>query len=168
MQPIFLFALVSLLLLRRIKRSVGFQKYNSTVLIIRMVIFGIITLSILSTSILFPSALPYQGLGVIAGLVLAYIATNHAQFEKREDGLYFKTHVWIEIIVICLFLARFIYRIVVVKDMFQPNQSQEDLQTKMQAMQDPYTSSVLFVFCAYYIGYFSFILKEAKKKATTD
>ena len=168
MQSVILYALVAWLLVRRIKRSIGFQKYNPTTLIMRMVAFGIIALSILCTSIIFPSVLWYEGLGIIAGLVLAYIATNHAEFEKRENVLYFKTHVWIEIIVICLFLARFIYRIVITKDMFQPGEDQQDLQTKIHTMHDPITGFILFTFCAYYIGYYSFILKEGKKVMKTD
>ncbi|HTA26352.1 MAG TPA: CcdC protein domain-containing protein, partial [Bacteroidia bacterium] len=123
--------LVALILARRIRRSVGFQKYNQPLLIIRIVLFSIISLLFLAFAILYPMAFVSDGVGIIAGLILAYIATNHAQFEKRENGLYFKTHIWVEIVVITLFLARFIYRVIVVKDMFQPAESQ-DIQTRMQ------------------------------------
>jgi hypothetical protein len=155
--------LIAFILLRRVKRSVGFQKYSEPTLIIRMVLFSLIALSFLIYAAFYPMALIPDGIGVLAGLVLAYIATNHAQFDKREDGLYFKTHVWVEVIVICLFLARFAYRALILKDMFQPEQSQQDIQTKLQSIRDPITGSILFVFCTYYLGYFSFILKEGKK-----
>ncbi len=157
--------LVALILARRIRRSIGFQKYNEPLLIIRIVLFSIISLLFLAFAMLYPMAFVSDGVGIIAGLILAYIATNHAQFEKREDGLYFKTHIWVEIVVIALFLARFVYRIIIVKDMFQPNQSEQDIQNRMQSMRDPITGSVLFAFCTYYIGYFSFILNEGKKAA---
>lgn len=155
--------LAALVLFRRIKRSIGFQKFNEASLIIRMVIFGLVSLLILFSAIIYPMALIGDGIGIIAGLVLAYIATNHAQFEKREKGLYFKTHIWVEITVIVLFVIRFAYRFYMYKDMFQPNESPHEMQNRMQTMQDPFTSVVIFLFCAYYIGYFSFILKEAKK-----
>jgi hypothetical protein len=164
----FIIFLVALLLFRRIKRSVGFQKYNETSLIIRMVLFSIVSLLFLGFGFLYPMAFINDGVGIIAGLILAYIATNHAQFEKRDNGLYFKTHVWIELAVVCLFLFRFIYRMVIVKDMFQPDQDQQDMQTKMQTMHDPITGGILFTFCAYYIGYFSFILKEGKAEMKKD
>ncbi|HTB32680.1 MAG TPA: hypothetical protein VK808_11670 [Bacteroidia bacterium] len=164
MQFTFVIFLVTLILFRRVKRSIGFQKYSQPTLIIRVVLFSIITLAILAFAILNPKVLLPDGLGILAGLVLAYIATNHAQFEKREDGLYYKTHLWVEITVICLFLARFIYRVVILKDMFQPDQSQQEIHERMQSIQDPITGSILFAFCTYYIGYFSFILKEAKKE----
>lgn len=163
MQKLIVIVVLVLILSRRIKRSIGFQKYNQTTLIIRMVAFGIITISVLLTSIIYPPTLFYDVAGIIAGLILAYIATNHAQFEKREDGLYFKTHIWVEIAVIALFLARFVYRFVLVKDMFQSDENQQDIQTRMHSMRDPVTGAILFAFCAYYLGYFSFILKEGKK-----
>jgi len=163
MKFVVIIALVTMLIVRRIKRSIGFQKFNETTLIIRMVLFGVIILSILSYAITNPASIVWDVLGIVVGMILAYVATNHAQFEKREDALYFKTHVWVEIAVICLFLARFVYRILILKDMFQPDQSQEDVQAKLQYMRDPLTGSILFAFCTYYIGYFLFILKEGKK-----
>lgn len=168
MQFIFIIALITLLLVRRIKRSIGFQKFNQTSLIVRMVLFGVVILSILSYAIVNPIALIPDTIGLIAGLVLAYIATHHAKFEKRADGLYFKTHVWVEMTVIALFIARIIYRVLILKDMMQPGQDQQDMQEKMQTLRDPWTSSILFVFCTYYIGYFSFILKEGKTAMKSD
>lgn len=157
-------ALIVLILFRRLKRSFGFQKFNETTLIVRMVIFGLITLVILSTSITYPMAFLYDGIGIIAGLILAYFGTKHAKFEKRENVLYFRTHGWIEITVIVLFLARFVYRIILMKDTFQPgNETPQELQAHVQSIQDPFTSAVIFTFCTYYIGYFSFVLKEGKK-----
>lgn len=110
-----------------------------------------------------PSILIPDGIGIITGLVLAYIATNHAQFEKRGEGLYFKTHIWVEIVVIVLFLVRFSYRLYVLRDMFQPGQTQLDAQTRIEYMRDPFTGFIFLTFCTYYIGYYSFILKEGKK-----
>ena len=162
MQTPVVIALIVLLLIRRIKRSVGFQKFNETTLIIRMVLFGLVIVSILSFAIIYPMALIPDFIGIAVGLGLAYIATNHAQFEKRENGVYFKTHIWVEMAVIGLFIARMVYRIVVVKDIFQDTQTNEDIQAKMNYMRDPLTGSIMFAFCTYYIGYFSFILKEGK------
>ncbi len=164
MQAIIGIILVLLIIARRVKKSIGFQKFNQTTLIIRMVSFAIIMLLILSASIMYPETIFYNGVGIIAGLVLAYIATNQAQFEKREDGVYFKTHVWVELTVMGLFLARIAYRAFVLKDMLQPNQSNEEIHEKTKILRDPLTGSVLFTFCTYYIGYFSFILREGKKE----
>jgi hypothetical protein len=173
MQPLIGIAILTLLIIRRLKRSIGFQKYNNVTIIVRMVLFGIIALFILAfdlgfNAIFSPAALIPDAIGILAGLILAYIATNHAQFEKREDGLYFKTHIWVESLVVALFLGRFIYRIFILKDIFQPNQTGQDHEHQMQYMHDPFTRSVLFVFCTYYLGYFSFILKEGKKASNTQ
>jgi len=127
------------------------------------VLFALFALSLLSGVIMSPSILIPDGIGIITGLVLAYIATNHAQFEKRGEGLYFKTHIWVEIVVIVLFLVRFSYRLYVLRDMFQPGQTQLDAQTRIEYMRDPFTGFIFLTFCTYYIGYYSFILKEGKK-----
>jgi len=156
-------ALIVLVAFRRIKRSIGFQKFSEPSLIIRMVVFGLVALLILFGAIINPMSLISDGIGIIAGLVLAYIATNHAKFEKRENGLYFKTHIWVEMIVITLFMARLVYRLYMYQDLFQPDQNSQDMQNSMKSMQDPFTGAVIFTFCTYYIGYFSFVLKEAKK-----
>jgi hypothetical protein len=158
-----LILLLVFLVILRIRRSIGFQLYRESTLIVRMVSFGILIFFLLSGAIIYPMLLIGDGIGIIAGLVLAYIATNHAKFEKREKGLYFKTHIWVEISIIALFLARFTYRFFILKSMFQPHESAEDIQKNMQTMQDPLTGATVFAFCAYYIGYFSFILKEGKK-----
>jgi hypothetical protein len=164
----FIFILITLLILRRISRGIGFQKFSSASLIVRMIIFAMVALFILAFDVGYyainsPVSLIPDAISIVAGLVLAYIATNHAQFENRENGLYFKTHVWVEITVIILFLARFIYRVFVLKDVFQPDQDQQDIHNRMKYMRDPASRSVLFVFCTYYLGYFSFVLKEGKK-----
>lgn len=163
MKVVVLITLVALLLVRRIQRSIGFQQYRQTTLTFRMVLFALFALSLLSGGIVSPSLLIPDGIGIIAGIVLAYIATNHAQFEKRGEGIYFKTHIWVEIVVITLFVLRFSYRLYMMRDMFQPGQTELDPQTKIAYMHDPFTEFIFLTFCTYYIGYYSFILKEAKK-----
>lgn len=158
-----LIALVTLLLVRRIQRSIGFQKYRESNLITRIVLFVLVGALLLSGSVINPSILIPDSIGIIGGLVLAYIATNHAKFEKRGNGLYFKTHIWVEVVIIALFIARFAYRMYMFKDLFQPDESPQDMQARMQTMRDPFTGAVIFAFCTYYIGYFAFILKEGKK-----
>jgi hypothetical protein len=163
MKVVILITLVLLLVARRIQHSIGFQQYRQTTLTVRMVLFVLFALSLLSGGLVTPSLLIPNGIGIIAGLVLAYIATNHTQFEKRGEGLYFKTHIWVEIVVITLFVVRFSYRLYVMRDMFQPGQTELDPQTKIAYMHDSFTGFIFLTFCTYYIGYYSFILKEAKK-----
>ncbi len=107
MQFSFAILIVALILARRIQRATQFQKYNQTVMIIRIILFGFIALGFLFYSLFDPLILLWDVIGIAGGLALAYVATNHAKFEKRENGLYFKTHVWVEITVIVLFIARF-------------------------------------------------------------
>lgn len=166
MKVVILIALVVVLLVRRIQTGMGFQQYRQTTITIRVVLFVLFALSLLSSTVMSPKGLIPDGIGIFAGLVLAYIATKHAQFEKKGESLYFKTHIWVEIVVVVLFLMRFSYRLYVLRDTFQPEQTQLDAQTRMEYMRDPFTGFIFLTFCTYYIGYYSFILKEGKKALT--
>lgn len=45
------------------------------------------------------------------GAGLGLTAIRHTRFEHRADGWYYRTHLWIEIAVLVLFLSRIIYRV---------------------------------------------------------
>jgi membrane protein CcdC involved in cytochrome C biogenesis len=162
MQNTFIIFLVALLLFRRLKNSVGFQKFSLPALVGKVTIFILISAFYIIAAQRNSQVLNILA-GVFSGLVLAYVATYHARFEKRENGLFYRTHVWVEIIVVCLFLFRFVYRLVILKDIIQPGNDMQDASAKMKAMQDPVTGILLLCFCTYYIGYYTFILMEGRR-----
>jgi len=110
------------------------------------------------------AALFYNCIGVVAGLMLSYIATNQAEFQKKDGEMYYKTHITVEIVIVFLFLVRFAYRLIVFKEMLRGNYTQQDIQeNQSEFLRSPLTGFVLFVVAAYYISYFAFILNEGKK-----
>ena len=62
-------------------------------------------------SALHPLSYFYDLIGIALGLILTVYALKHVSIENRGGVLYFRTHLWVELIVLFLFLYRFLYRI---------------------------------------------------------
>ena len=150
--PILLFGF---LIYRRIQKTIGFQKYTSSRLIFRIVLFSIVAVVILAFTVRNPMSVLADLAGVLLGISLVYFAIKNTIFEKRDDGLYYRTHIWIELTVLFLFFARLIYRVYKRSAHMDDAQAINDLRT-------PITSVIFFIICTYYIGYFIFILRQAK------
>ncbi len=159
--------LIIFLIYRRIKRTIGFQKYIPAVMIFRIILFSLVATMVLSFTVTKTTSLIADLAGISLGLTLLYLAVKNTVFEKRQDGLYYRTHIWIELTILILFLARFIYRFYTLFTHVKSN-SPEEMQNSLQNVRDPLTSSVFLVICAYYIGYFAFILKHSKSESQKD
>ncbi|MBS4174558.1 sporulation protein [Bacillus sp. FJAT-49736] len=152
-------AIIALILYRRIKRSIGFQPFKRSRLTTRIVIFSIITVLLLGTSALHPISYLYDLLGIILGSILVMYAMKHSTFEMRNTTLYYRTHIWIESLVLFIFLSRFAYRIVFMLQMTS-NVNMNDPQNTQYYAKDPLTMGVFFLLAAYYIGFYSFVIKR--------
>lgn len=53
----------------------------------------------------------YLILGILGGWLLVFFAKKNISFEKRRGKIYFRTHIWVEMILLTLFLSRFLYRV---------------------------------------------------------
>lgn len=157
-------ALLVLIISIRVKRSIGFQKYAATRLTIRIVLFALIATLILGMAVLHPSLLMYDVVGIILGLTLAFLAVKNTVFENRNEGLFYRTHIWLELSILFLFFARLLYRLYSVYGSLEDLHSQLPEQNQLQYIKDPFTGFVLLLLCTYYIGYFAYILKMAKQK----
>jgi hypothetical protein len=156
-------ALIVFLIYRRIKRTIGFQKYIPAVMITRIVLFSLVSSMVLFFTVTQTISLIADIAGISIGLSLLYLAIKNTVFEKREGGLYYRTHIWIELTIMILFLGRFIYRFYGIFTSQISSHSPEEMPNSVQNLRDPLTSSVFLVICAYYIGYFTYILKHGKK-----
>jgi len=103
-------ALIVFLIYRRIKRTIGFQKYIPAVIVTRIILFSIVSAIVLFFTVTQINSLIADIAGFSIGLLLLYLAIKNKVFEKREKGLYYRAHIWIELIIMILFLARFVYR----------------------------------------------------------
>jgi cytochrome b561 len=98
--------------------------------------------------------------GVAIGLPLLYFAAKHSVFEWRGDDVFYKTHIWIEILVLILFFFRFFYRFFYQGNAFQTAHTPEEVQQQLKILYDPFMSIVIFLVCTYYVGYAIFLLKK--------
>ncbi|HXB11017.1 MAG TPA: hypothetical protein VNZ45_03445, partial [Bacteroidia bacterium] len=153
--------LIAFAIFIRIKRSIGFQKYRIAVPIARILICTLILVIVFSFGFLFhPSTLLPDAGGIVAGIGLAFLGVRHAKFEMRKDGLYYRTHIWVEIGILVLFFARLAWRFY---DIYGSLGSipGEQVASQLRYEKDPVTGSIISVFCTYYIGYFIYIASKA-------
>jgi hypothetical protein len=155
------FILIAFLMYRRVKRSIGFQKYSPKRMMFRIVFFSLVGFIILLAGVVHPILFLADVVGLAVGSVLAYYAIRHFVYEWRGELLFTRTHIYIEATVLTLFLGRVLYRILTmvmtVRDL-QPISN--DNQTS-QYIKDPYTVAIFFVIIAYYILYYSFLIRKA-------
>ncbi len=161
--------LLVVLVARRIMRSIGFQKFSQTRLTVRVVLLSIATLLFLITAALHPISYLADFCGVILGLALLYWAIRHSVFEKREKDFYYRTNIWVELIVVVLFLSRFIWRISLFYQVFSSDvETPEELKARINSLRDPYTGALIFILFTYYIGYSIFVLRKHSELKTQD
>ncbi|MCD7033998.1 DUF1453 family protein [Metabacillus sp. GX 13764] len=152
--------IIGFILYRRISRSIGFQPYKKRRLIFRMCLFGLIGVMVLLASLAHPFSLLLDAAGVIAGLVLAKLAIDHTKFEERTGGLFFRTHIWIESIVLFLFLSRIVTRLVMIYTIEKSSQSPEQLQSQFSS---PLTAGVFFLLVTFYLIYYGNVLRKGTR-----
>ncbi|NHN34564.1 hypothetical protein [Paenibacillus agricola] len=160
---ILIMAIVAFAIYRRVKRTVGYQKLSRTRLIFRTVMFGLLGCIFLYVGFLHPLNLVADGIGLAAGLVLAFYAIKHIRFEKRVDAWYYRTALWVEITLIVLLLGRIIYKLLSIylnnPVLFQSGAAPSlDSYTK-----DPVTVGIFFVLISFYIRYFTYLLGKSKE-----
>lgn len=152
--------LIVFVLYRRIKRSVGYQKFTPRRMRFRMAVLGIIGILLLVAGYMHPILYLADAAGIACGITLAYFAVRHCTFEWRDQDLYYRTHIWIEMLVLALFSGRIAFRFIF---MFSPEGQAmlaNDPAQMQQYTRDPWTAFVFFIIVAYYIWYFRFLLKE--------
>ncbi|QGQ95525.1 hypothetical protein EHS13_11865 [Paenibacillus psychroresistens] len=162
MQMAFPFVIIAFVLYRRVKRSIGFQRFSSKRLKFRIVIFSIIGVILLAVSIIHPILILADVVGITAGAVLSYYAIRHFIYEWRDELLYTRTHIYIESTVLILFLGRVLYRVLAV---FMISKNLVVVQGDNQMAQytrDPYTVGIFCVILTYYIIYNYFLIRKGK------
>lgn len=153
-------AVIALVLYRRIRRTIGFQLFSARRLRFRLVLFAVIGVLLLATGIAHPIRYLADAGGIAIGTILAYFAIRHSEFERRGKELYFRTHIGIQTAVVALFIGRIAYRLLFFAPAGQTAAANQD--PMQQFTKDPWTAAVFFILVAYYIGYYSFLLRQEK------
>jgi hypothetical protein len=156
------FVLIAFVLYRRVKSSIGFQRFSSKGMKIRRVIFVIVGLILLAVGFIHPILFLADAVGIAGGSVLAYYAIRHFVNEWRGELLYTRTHIYIEAAVLTLFLGRVLYRVLTVVMLAKSTGAAVDNNQMAQYTRDPVTVATFFVIIAYYLIYYSFLIRKGK------
>lgn len=147
----------------RVKKSFGFYRYWRAFPIFRAGACVLILSVVVSFGILYhPETLFINAIGVILGVGLGYLGVRNATIEKRDAGIYYRTHSWIEIgilIVIFIRLTIRLYEIWASIRNLPPNQA----LGQVWAQKDPLTGIIVSVFSTYYICYFIYISIRSRR-----
>jgi hypothetical protein len=173
---------------RRVRRSIGMQPYSPKRLIVRLVLFGIVGVLILSAAVVVPSLIPGAIVGVLCGVGLALLAIKYCVTEQRAGVWYYRTHIWIESAVLAIFLSRLAYRLIGVTRAVGSGgfpgaggvgvgaatgaggagaagvagvHGAESVGASIAA--DPLTAGVFFLIIAYYLMYYVYLLRKLRK-----
>jgi len=162
-------ALIAFGLYRRFKRSFGRQALVRSRMVRRMVV-----LSALSALFLWwlPTASGFAGAaaGLVLGVGLALVDLSHTPIERTATGSFFTPNKWIGLLVTSLFVGRLAARLLAVyqhsAEVGQGTPSPPSLQ------RSPLTLALYFLLAAYYVAYYTGLLKkerelERREKANT-
>ncbi|OMI26889.1 sporulation protein [Bacillus haynesii] len=157
------FIIVSIIYIK-FKRSVGFQPLKPARMLFRIFLFSGIFVFLLTMSALHPLSYFYDLIGIALGFILTAYALKHVSIENRGGVLYFRTHLWIELIVLLLFLYRFLYRIAEIGQLQTAVSDGGSAAYGALFTQDPATMIGFFVLAVYYVGFSFFVLKKGRSE----
>ncbi|TXK80983.1 DUF1453 family protein [Paenibacillus sp. N3.4] len=155
------FLLVAFIIYRRTKRTIGFQKLSPGRLKFRLILFSLLGLVIFLLGFVHPIHFIGYLIGLAAGVALGLTAIRHTRFEQRSDGWYYRTHLWVEVTVLVLFLGRVAYRFAFIGVSSTPTTLNPADPT--QFTKDPVTAGVFFIIVSYYVLFLSYLLREEVK-----
>ena len=156
------FLIFGFFIYRRAKRTIGFQKLSRGRLTFRLSLFSLFGVIIFLLGFVHPIHFIGYLIGLAGGALLGRTAIRHTRFEHRSDGWYYRTHLWIEVTVLVLFLGRIAYRYaaIAISTGSTTNFTPADFS---QFTRDPVTAGVFFIIVSYYILFFGYLLREGAK-----
>lgn len=162
---IIILALVVWGLYRRIRRTVGFQYLNRGRITSRVVIFAILAVIILASGTVHPLSYVSDAVGLVVGGIIAYLSARTTRFEMRNGRWGYVQHLWIGIGIVIVFIGRLAFRFIEVSQNVSTiqHQSTGPSQLSAQNFSDPWTSGIFMLLVTYYIAYFIFLLRKAKR-----
>lgn len=163
--PIVLVLLVAFALYRRVRRTVGFQKFVRSRLVTRLVLFVVVGVLSLAAGLAYPLVYVYDAIGALIGAGIAYYAIRTTAFERRAGGWYYRPHPWIGVILIVLFVGRLAFEVYQDSALISSAASGQAAANQAQLSSyahEPITAGIFFIVVAYYIVYFAFLIRKEK------
>jgi hypothetical protein len=113
--PALLFSVVAWRVYRRFRRNVGPQLMQPRRIIIRIVIFSVLSFMMGILSLYHPVLLIGLGAGLLFGVPLALVGLRLTRFETTAEGHFYTPNTYIGVGLSLLLAARLIYRFTVFK-----------------------------------------------------
>jgi hypothetical protein len=147
----------------RIRRSVGFRKFGGRRLLLPIALFVAMLALVVSVNAHHVMGWIANGAGSVLGAALGVMAIRETEFQKRADGLYYRTHLGIQVAVLFLFLMRMAYRLFEILEEGESGKGNGPLH----AFQDPVTISVISMLFVYNLVYFVYVFQKGGRLAKT-
>jgi Protein of unknown function (DUF1453) len=137
--PYYWLALAPLVYIR-IRRSIGYRKFTGRRLLIPMALFFVMVVAIGIVNWGHSISLVTYSVGGMLGAALGGLAVRETRFQWREESLYFRTHIWIQVTILAVFLLRMTYRLYALAQ--GENHPESPDYGPMEVFQDPLTAGI--------------------------
>jgi hypothetical protein len=147
---------------RRVRRSIGKQKLRPRRVIVRLVIFCVVSFLIILAGLQAPLVLLGFGGGIFSGAALGFLGLRLTKFETTEEGHFYTPDTRIGVALSLLLAGRLIYRMFVLGD------TNYLASGHPPAMQSPLTFLIIGLTFGYYLVYYVglFVHTHDKKPAS--
>lgn len=158
---------------RRIRRNFGRQRLRMTRMMLRVVIFAAVGLLGLVAAIAVPRVLGAGVAGIAAGALLGAWGVRLTRFERDAGGTWYTPNAWLGVGVTALFLARLVYRLVVLYPAWTalgaaqaPGDAAPRAPLLPAVLHGPLTFALFGLLVGYYVAYYAGLIETSRQHAT--
>lgn len=128
---------------RRTRRNIGRQKLRPAWIIVRLVIFCIVSVFIIFLGLQYPRLLEGYGGGILGGAALGFLGLRLTRFETTAEGHFYTPDTRIGVAISLLLAGRLIYRMAILNN-----------ATQAPGHPAPFQSPLTFLIIGLTFGYF--------------
>ncbi|MFX3617689.1 MAG: hypothetical protein ACE3JK_09175 [Sporolactobacillus sp.] len=162
--PFYFIAIIAFFIYRRFRRNIGWQPFKSSRMAVRIALCTIISLIFIYASLRQPIGLISDGLGILAGVILAFYGARYTELKNEGMTDFYKPNVWIGSLVGLLFVFRFVFRLQFIFQSNLPSNKNPDA-TFNSLSSNSWSAGLLLILFAYYVFYYSLLLSKHQRSA---
>jgi glucose uptake protein GlcU len=141
---------------RRVRRHVGRQPLQHKRLVLRIVIYALLSLVIAAANVALPRVLAGFVGGLVLGIGLGLVGLSLTRFETTPQGAFYTPNPYMGAALSVLLVTRLVYRIIVL------TQTVNTIRHPPAFGQSALTLFLLGLFAGYYMAYYAGVLLRAK------